>query len=343
MGTMRQLVCVEPADTIHLDVRTVEMPRPAKGEVLVRVEAASVNPIDVKRAKGYGHRLLALKGAGTFPLVLGNDFAGDIVEVGAGITQWQPGDRVMGLVPTGKKGGAHRSHLTVDARLLRPAIGTMSAEALAVFPYTFTTLWLALRGAGITEGNAKNLKVLVYGASGGLGQLALQLLTRWGALVTAVCSTAHIELCRRLGAMETWDRTQRRLEDMPRHFDASLNFGAWEDEAKLVGCLRPGALGHATAVHPLLANIDRKGLFSGAWRSRQDWNHMRALAQAKGARYRWVVFQPDQGALDMLQRLLEQKALTLPVGMTAPLSDALTAFDHVAEQKAGRVALMPHR
>jgi NADPH:quinone reductase-like Zn-dependent oxidoreductase len=59
------------------------MPRPGKGEVLVRVEATSVNPIDVKRAKGYGRRLLSLKGAGKFPLVLGDDFAGEIVSVGA--------------------------------------------------------------------------------------------------------------------------------------------------------------------------------------------------------------------------------------------------------------------
>ncbi|WP_341318435.1 alcohol dehydrogenase catalytic domain-containing protein [Paraburkholderia sp. IMGN_8] len=57
------------------------MPRPGRGEVLVRVEATSVNPIDVKRAKGYGRRLLGLKGAGKFPLVLGNDFSGEIVTV----------------------------------------------------------------------------------------------------------------------------------------------------------------------------------------------------------------------------------------------------------------------
>ena len=89
------------------------MPCARKGEVVVRVEASSVNPIDVKRAGGYGRRLLRLKGAGTFPLVLGNDIAGVVESVGEGVGDWRPGDRVMGLVPTGK-GGAHATHVAVS-------------------------------------------------------------------------------------------------------------------------------------------------------------------------------------------------------------------------------------
>jgi reticulon-4-interacting protein 1, mitochondrial len=317
------------------------MPRPGKGEVLVRVEATSVNPIDVKRAMGYGRRLLSLKGAGRFPLVLGNDFAGEVVSVGAGVNPWQPGDRVMGLVPTGKKGGAHATHLTVDARLVRPAVGSLASTTLAAFPYTFTTLWLALRGAGISEGNAQGRNVLVHGASGGLGQLALQILGTWGASVTAICSPANVDLCRNLGATAVWDRTHCRLEELPDHFDAGLNFGAWDDEATLLGRLRQGALGYATTVHPLLGNIDRRGLLAGAWRSRQDWRFMQSRANAKGARYRWIIFQPDEEALDMLHQFLTKGGLTLPVGVSVPFSDADRAFEHALRQKKGRAILLP--
>lgn len=341
MSTATKLLCLGPEELIRLATRKTAMPRPGKGEVLVQVEATSVNPIDVKRANGYGRRLLSLKGAGKFPLVLGNDFAGEIVSVGAGVSAWQPGDRVMGLVPTGKKGGAHATHLTVDARLVRPAIGGLGSKALAAFPYSFTTLWLALRGAGISEGNAKGLNVLVHGASGGLGQLALQILGIWGASVTAICSTVNIELCRKLGATAVWDRTRCRLEELPDHFDAGLNFGAWEDEVTLLGRLRQGALGYVTTVHPLLGNIDRRGLLPGAWRSRQDWRRMQMLADAKGARYRWIVFQPDEGALDILHQFLTRGALTLPVGVSAPFSDADLAFEHAARQKKGRAILLP--
>jgi len=74
MGTVTKLLCLGPADPIQLETRMTAMPRPGKGELLVRVAATSINPIDVKRAKGYGQRLLSLKGVGKFPLVLGNDF-----------------------------------------------------------------------------------------------------------------------------------------------------------------------------------------------------------------------------------------------------------------------------
>ena len=151
----------------------------------------------------------------------------------------------------------------------------------------------------------------------------------------------NVELCRNLGATAVWDRTQCRLEELPDHFDAGLNFGAWEDEATLLGRLREGALGHVTTVHPLLGNIDRCGLLSGAWRSRQDWRFMQSLAGAKGARYRWIIFQPDEDALDMLHQFLTRGALTLPVGISVPFSDADQAFEHAARHKNGRAILLP--
>ena len=341
MSTATKLLCLRPAGPIQLETRKIAIPRPGKGEVLVQVEATSINPIDVKRAKGYGRRLLSLRGAGKFPLVLGNDFAGEIVAVGARASPLRPGDRVMGLVPTGKKGGAHATHLTVDACLVRPAVGGFASTTLAAFPYTFTTLWLALRGAGISESNAKGRRVLVHGASGGLGQLALQVLGAWGASVTAICSTANIDLCRNFGATGVWDRTRSRLEELPDYFDACLNFGAWEDEAILLGRLRQGALGYATTVHPLLGNIDLYGLLLGAWRSRQEWRRMQSLADAKGTRCRWVVFQPDGEALDTLHQLLTKGALTLPVGVSVPFPDAGLAFEHAAGHGRGRAILLP--
>ncbi len=337
-----KLLCLEAGESIRLAVQQTIAPSPSSDEVVVRVEASSVNPIDVKRAAGYGRRLLRLKGAGRFPLVLGNDLAGTVEAVGANVRQWRVGDRVMGLVPTGK-GGAHASHVAVDGRLLRPAVDTLTANEQAILPYSFTTLWLALRAAGVTAENACGLNVVVHGASGGLGQLALLLLRRWGASVTAVCSTVNADLCRSLGAETVWDRTRNPLEDLPVSFDAGLNFGAWQDEETLVGRLRNGALGYATAVHPLLANFDQHGWLAGAWRSRADWRRLRALANAKGASYRWTVFRPDHEALDALHDLLMQGALALPVGIAVPLSDGQSAFDHVAKRKSGRAVLCPLR
>jgi len=340
MSNVKKLVCLAPADSIQLAVHTGPMPSPKHGQVIVRVEATSVNPIDVKRAHGYGQRLLRLKGAGTFPLVLGNDLVGIVETVGEG-SQWSRGDRVMGVLPTGKAGGAHASHVVVDSGLLRPAPNVLSSEALAVYPYTFTTLWLALRNAGITQANAKTLSVLIHGASGGLGQLALQVLKAWGASVTAICSSPNVDLCKSLGANLVWDRTRQPLKDLPAHFDAGLNFGAWQDEETLLGKLKLSALGYATAVHPLLANFDRHGLLLGALKSRQDWKRMRRLAASKGASYRWVIFRPDAEALDVLSQFLSQGTLNLGVGISVPLQDSKSAFDYVSGKLPGKAVILP--
>ena len=340
MTRVQRLLCREPAQPPVFFIEPMEVPRPRKGEVVVRVQASSVNPIDVKRSAGYGRRLLRLKGAGRFPLVLGNDIVGTVDSVGDGVAAWRPGDRVLGVVPTGK-GGAYATHVAVDARWLRRAADGSDAASLAVFPYTFTTLWQSLRQAGIGAANAKGMEVLVHGASGGLGQLALQILARWGATVTAICGARNVALCRNLGAASVWDRQSRPLAALPRGFDAALNFGAWQDEETLIACLKSGALGYATTVHPLLANFDNHGWLAGAWRTRQDLRRGKALAAAKGARYAWVVFKPEAEALDALAGLLSEGALSLPVGVVSPLSAAQEAFGHVAQQKPGRAVLLP--
>ena len=299
-----------------------------------------MNPIEVKRAGGYGQRLLGLKGAGKFPLVLGNDIAGVVESVGKGVMAWRPGDRVMGLVPTGK-GGAHASHVAVASRWLQHAVDGLGAATLAAFPYTFTTLWQSFCKAGISERNAKGLEVLVYGASGGLGQLAIQVLVRWGAAVTAICSAANIDVCRRLGATTLWDRKRQPLAGLPQRYDAALNFGAWEDEEMLISRLKKGALGYASTVHPLLANFDSDGWLAGAWRTRRNLRRGKALVAAKGARYGWVVFQPEEEALDALRCFLSDGTLALPIGIAVPLSAAQQAFDHVAQQRPCRAILLP--
>lgn len=340
MTTATRLLCLRSAEPAALSVESMPVPLAGKGEVVLRVEATSVNPIDVKRAGGYGQRLLKLKGAGKFPLVLGNDVVGVVESIGAGVCAWRPGDRVFGLVPTGRS-GAHASHVAVESRWLRPFVVGHDAVELATLPYTFTTLWQSLRKAGLDELNANGRAVVVHGASGGLGQLAIQLLTRWGASVTAICSAASLDTCRALGATSVRDRALRSLSELPQRYDAALNFGAWQDEEALIGALKQGALGFASTVHPLLANFDSYGWLAGAWQTHRDLCRVKALAATKGVRYGWVVFQPEEEALDALHRLLSEGALVLPVGTVLPLAAAGQAFTHAARQLPGRAVLLP--
>ena len=144
-----ELVCTEPATPPRLEVRTRDMPRPRAGQVLVRVQASCVNPIDVKRAAGYGRRLLGLKGAASFPLVLGNDFAGTVEATGAGASRFAPGQRVFGLLGTGSSGRAWVRKQAQPAGTIGSVQSAIARRALkARYRWTLFKPSRGARGAG---------------------------------------------------------------------------------------------------------------------------------------------------------------------------------------------------
>lgn len=316
------------------------MPRVRGGNVLVKVSASSINPIDVKRAAGYGARVLRLKGAAGMPRVLGNDVVGVVQEVGAGVSEFAPGQRVWGVMDTGPV-GAHASHVVLPAAQLLPAPESISDELLAALPYTFCTMWRSLRSAGIHPGNAKARRVLVHGASGGLGLLALQVLAGWGAHTTAVCSAPMMALCRSNGASDTFDRSHHAVQDLPSTFDVILNFATWNDELVLADKLAPQALGMASTTHPLLGTLDRLGLLRGVPQLLKERGALRQVVQRRSphAAYQWTIFRPDAEALAALGALAMQRKVHLPIGITCPIDNAIPAFAHVAQQGRGRAVL----
>lgn len=339
----RELLCLEPATPPRLSLRSVDIPRPGPGQALVRVQATSVNPIDVKRSGGYGRRLLALKGAAQFPLVLGNDIAGTVEAMGDSASHFQRGQPVFGLLATGRAAGAHATHVVVPYKQLIAAPGQADPLALATLPYCFTTMWLALRATGLTASDAGKARVLIHGATGGLGRLAMQVLRPRGCRITAVCGRGQRQVGLELGAEVAIDRGPGSLDSLPTDFDAVLNFADWDDDLVLASRLGPHAMGHATTVHPLLGNFDRLGWLRGALACRRDRSKVRAVvaARAPRARYVWTVFKPDREALQALAEGVRDARISLPVGITAPLSNAMAAFDHVSAGRPGRAVLVP--
>ncbi len=338
--TKTALFCLGPAAKGALEVRQVPRRNPAADEVEIAIEAASVNPIDVRRAEGYGRRLLSVLGAGKFPMVLGNDFAGTVGTTGAKVSAIKPGERVYGLKPTSAD-GTHATHVVVKAAFVLPAPAGQDLQALAAIPYSFVTMWLAVRGAGLTRENAAGKNVLVHGAAGGLGTLALQMLSAWGAKITAVARPPTLAGCLQAGATEVIDGSKTPLGSLGRTFDATLNFATWDDDLALVRCLRDGALGHATTVHPMLSNFDRYGWVRGALRSMSEKKSHRA-ALPKGTRnYAWTLFRPNGEALSELAQLVAQQRLSLPIGIFKSLPEAVEAFDHVRKGRPGRSLLTP--
>lgn len=336
----RSLTCNGPS---AFEVGSAPRLRPAPNEIEVEVAAASVNPIDVRRAEGYGHRLLSVLGAGRLPIVLGNDFAGVVTSVGSQVERFKVGDRVFGVKPTSAE-GTHASHLIVKATPAHvlSAPGVTDIQGLSVLPYSFVTMWLAVNGAGLTQGNAPGKAVLVHGAAGGLGKLALQMLSAWGARVTAVAKPSSFDECKQAGAAAVVDSTDKPFASLTKAFDATLNFASWEDDLSLLGSLREGALGHATTVHPLLKNFDELGWVRGALRTLSDKRRCRAALPKGVKNYSWTVFRPEKAALAELSRLVAEQRVSLPVGMRTSLDEAAQAFDHVRERRRGRAVIVPY-
>lgn len=341
-GEALALVCQAPGWPPRLEVGPRDPAAPSPGEVRVRVVAASVNPIDVKRAQGYGRRVLGIMGAARFPLSLGNDLAGVILAVGEGETRLKPGQRVIGVQGPSRL-GTHASETVAKAAHMIEVPDGLPLEPLAALPYCFVTMWIALRQAGLQPSTALNAPVLIHGASGGIGLLATQLLTRWGARVTGIASADSLPAVVAAGAEQAHDWRSRPWDLLSGRFDATLNFANWLDEPTLLRCLRPGALGHATTVHPLLSNVDGHGYVLGALRSAREFRAMRARLPMGTLRYGWTLFKPDVQALQALAMGLDQAApmrLRLPIGLSVPVDQAQRAFEHVAKGRPGRALIL---
>jgi hypothetical protein len=167
------------------------------------------------------------------------------------------------------------------------------------------------------------------------------MLSEWGAKVTAVAWPSALDSCSAAGASDVIDCTTKPFTSLGRSFDAALNFATWDDDLPLLGCLRDGALGYATTVHPMLRNFDELGWTRGALRSFSDKRRHRTKLPAGVRHYAWTLFRPDRAALSELARLVEQSGVSLPIGLARPLEAAADAFDHVRKGKPGRALLVP--
>ncbi|WP_405431635.1 NAD(P)-dependent alcohol dehydrogenase [Micromonospora sp. NBC_00617] len=183
-----------PPETLALaDVAT---PTPAPGDVLVRVEAASLNAYDWHAMRG-DPRMARLAMGRTRPRarIRGRDFAGRVEAVGADVRQVRPGDAVFGDL--GEANGAFAEYVCVPETMVAAMPANLTPQQAAALPLAGVTALMGLRDAG---GVGPGHRVLINGASGGVGTLAVQLAKALGATVTGVCSTRNVDLVRSLGA-----------------------------------------------------------------------------------------------------------------------------------------------
>jgi NADPH:quinone reductase-like Zn-dependent oxidoreductase len=200
-----------------LKVEDIEKPTPADDEILVKIRAASVNPLDWHFMRGTPYFLRLMSGLGKPDYTgLGVDFAGTVEAVGINVNQFKPGDEVFG-----GGNGAFAEYVIVgedEALALKPA--NVSFEHAASAPIAAITALQALRDTGKLE---PGQKVLINGASGGVGTFAVQIAKSFGADVTGVCSTRNMEMVRSIGADHVFDYTKENYTESGNQYDLIID------------------------------------------------------------------------------------------------------------------------
>jgi NADPH:quinone reductase-like Zn-dependent oxidoreductase len=233
-------------------VRVTEVAKPAAGDdqVLVKVHATTVNRTDcgLRAARPFIVRLFVGLRRPRFT-VLGNEFAGEVEAVGAGVRSFAVGDRVFGF--SGSRFGAHAEYLAVpDDGWLATVPADLPYEEVAPSTEGAQYALTLIRTAGIRRGQ----DVLVNGATGAIGSAAVQLLRQLGATVTATCGTDHLELVRSLGAGRVIDYTAEDFTRDAQTYDVVLDAVGKSSFRRCRRLLRPGGLYLSTDLGPLSQN-----------------------------------------------------------------------------------------
>jgi NADPH:quinone reductase-like Zn-dependent oxidoreductase len=296
-----------------LKLAEVPRPEPVPTEVLVHVHAAGVNPVDWKTRNGRG----AAGAMGPLPLTLGWDVSGVVEQTGYGVTRFQVGDEVFGMPRFPRQAGAYAEYLTSPARQLARKPANVGHNEAAAVPLASLTAWQAIVE---TAKLAAGQRILIHGAAGGVGHLAVQIAKSRGAFVVGTAKAAQHDFLRGLGADELIDYTATRFEDEVGDLDVVFDLIGGETSLRSVSTLRPGGL---LIVVP--SGTDQTVL---------------GEAERRGVRATNIMVEPDYTALEQVAALVESGGLRVELDRVFALEDAAHAHEHGESRSSrGKVVL----
>lgn len=222
-----------------LNYEDVPRPEPGSGEVLIRVKAVSVNPLDWKIRAGYLQEMMPV----SLPLILGMDLAGIIETVGSGVTHLSVGQEVYAATSDMTHFGGYAEFVVRQADYVAPKPKTLDYIQSASIPVVAATAWQALFDVG---GLATGQKVLIHGAAGGVGMFAVQFAKLKSAYVIGTASAHNADFVRSLGADEVIDYHTTPFEQVVRDVDVVIDTQGGNTQARSWGFLKPGGILVAT-------------------------------------------------------------------------------------------------
>ncbi len=299
-----------------LEPQEVERPEPIPTEVLVRITAAGINPVDWKTRQSGGFR----EAVGEPPLILGWDIAGVVEEIDPDVTRFAVGDRVFGMPWFPRIAGAYAEYATSPARQLAHAPDSLTDEQAGALPLAGLTAWQALVDAAeVGEGT----RVLIHAAAGGVGHLAVQIAKAQGAYVIGTAREDKHDFLRELGVDEPIDYTAGRFEEAVSNVDVVFDLIAGEDYGlRSLRTLREGGLWMC-----IPADVP---------------DAVAAAAQEQSKRAISFLVEPDYAGLESLAALIEAGNLRVEVEEAFPLEQAGRAHERLEEGRArGKIVLIP--
>ena len=269
----------------------VDRPKPRAGEVLVKVQAAGVNPVDWKIRGGAGSRM-----GMTLPIHLGGEITGTVERLGEGVSDWKEGDAVYGII----KSGGFAEYAVAPAADMARKPASLDFIHTAAVPLGALTAWQAMFDvAGLASGQ----RLLVTNSSGGVGSLAVQLAKARGAHVTAMASGRNEEYVRSLGVDEFIDYTKQPFEQVARDMDIVFDTVGGDTFQQAFGTLKKGGFLVTSVAFP------------------------KDEAQEHGVGVGRVLCKPNAGQLASIRELVEAGKLKAHVAMVQPLAKIKEAFE----------------
>jgi len=311
-----------PPDVLQL--KEIEKPTPKDNEILIKVHAASVNAADwhLLRAKPFLVRLMGMGLLKPKNKILGADIAGRVEVVGKNVKQFQPGDEVFGdIFDCGLGGYAEYVCASEDALVLKPE--SVTFEEAAAVPLAALTALHALRDKGHIQ---PGQKVLINGASGGVGTFAIQLAKYFGAKVTTVCSTRNLDMVRKLGADHVIDYTKEDFTKNGERYDLILAANGFHPIFDYKRALRPKGVyvmsgGSGTQMF--------QAMLLGPFISMTGSKIMRSVSS-----------KPNKKDLVFMKELLEAGKVVPVIDRHYPLSEVAEAIRYLEEGHAkGKVII----
>ncbi|MFA5327060.1 MAG: NADP-dependent oxidoreductase [Prolixibacteraceae bacterium] len=217
-------------------IKLVDIPKPelSKGQLLVEVYAAAVNPVDWKIRVGMLKQYMPVN----FPMTVGGDFSGKVVAIGEGVSEFKMGDSVYGYANIGRGGtGAFAEFAAVDAAVVGKKPGQISYNEAAALPITGIRAWLVIMKYLQIKANQK---ILIHGGAGGLGIFAIQLAKHIGAYIATTCGLEDVEFVKSIGANEVMDYRKISFEEHLHDYDAVFDTVGGETFIKSLKVLRKG-------------------------------------------------------------------------------------------------------